>query len=62
MIPRLVKIIQCTQPGAWYEQLHVEEYVVLDTFDGYYVVATFDGYNNCIPSLIKVCDTKVIKR
>jgi hypothetical protein len=60
MIPRLVKITQCTLPGAWYEHLHAEEYVVLAVHDGYYVVATFDGYNNCIPSLIKICDCRVI--
>jgi len=58
--PRVVKIVQCSQPGAWYEQLQFEEFTVIENFDQYYVVHTWNLLDEMIPSLILKMDCKVV--
>jgi hypothetical protein len=59
MIPRVVKTVKASE-GVWYASWIGEEYVVLDSYEDFYVVCTFNGYGEMIPSLIKICDCRVL--
>src|SRR4249919_2086649 len=61
MTPRLVQIIQCSNPEAWYAELLFEKFTVIERCNDFYVVDTWNAYGQLIPEFIKISDTKIIE-
>lgn len=60
-LPRIIQIIQCSNPQAWYAELLFEEFTVIERCNGNYIVDTWNGYGQLVMEFIKISDTKTVQ-
>ena len=60
-VPLVVRIIKCSTPGAWYEQLIYEDFDVDERSGDNYIVDTWNADGQYCREFSKVSDTKIIK-